>query len=270
MTVACILFINDYLGGDHMEQALVKTGRHAGWSDAESNLLWETADEAQQQGLPLKSVFERIAEKTGRRPNSIRNYYYAQVRRQKGDEPLPQRFVPFTEEEVDWLMTEVFKARSQGSSVRACLQRLSGGDHGLTLRYQNKYRAVLKTRPEYVKKLVERLRAEGVDCSAPEVNRRVRQSAEEAGCRLNESAYRSGDAELVRACETLTALIDASRREERFCAPQLVNAVKGFVRPLKNFLSMDDEGRRREMNDFAREMTGLIGQLEAQLPAGAV
>ena len=76
-----------------MEQALVKTGRHAGWSDAESNLLWETADEAQQQGLPLKSVFERIAEKTGRRPNSIRNYYYAQVRRQKGDEPLPQRFV---------------------------------------------------------------------------------------------------------------------------------------------------------------------------------
>lgn len=129
---------------------------------------------------------------------------------------------------------------------------------------------MLKTRPEYVKKLVERLRAEGVDCSAPEVNRRVRQSAEEAGRRLNESAYRSGDAELVRACETLTALIDASRREERFCAPQLVNAVKGFVRPLKNFLSMDDEGRRREMNDFAREMTGLIGQLEAQLPAGAV
>ena len=49
-----------------------------------------------------------------------------------------------------------------------------------------------------------------------------------------------------------------------------MNAVKGFVRPLKNFLSMDDEGRRREMNDFAREMTGLIGQLEAQLPAGAV
>ena len=63
-----------------MEQAITR-GRRTGWSDDESRLLWETADEAQQQGLPLKAVFERIAEKTGRRPNSIRNYYYAQVQK---------------------------------------------------------------------------------------------------------------------------------------------------------------------------------------------
>ena len=59
-----------------MEQsALSERSRHAGWSESESNLLWETADEAQQQGLPLKQVFEQIAQQTGRRPNSIRNYY---------------------------------------------------------------------------------------------------------------------------------------------------------------------------------------------------
>ena len=73
-----------------MEQAVARTGRRSGWSEAENHLLWETADEAQQQGLPLKVVFERIAEQTGRRPNSIRNYYYAQVR-ERGDDAQRKR-----------------------------------------------------------------------------------------------------------------------------------------------------------------------------------
>ena len=133
-----------------MDQAITR-GRRTGWSDDESRLLWETADEAQQQGLPLKAVFERIAEKTGRRPNSIRNYYYAQVQKREGGAQRPARFVPFTQQEVDWLMEQVLTARAQGQSVRSCLQTLSGGDHSLMLRYQNKYRAVIKSRPEYVK-----------------------------------------------------------------------------------------------------------------------
>ena len=127
------------------EQAITR-GRRTGWSDDESRLLWETADEAQQQGLPLKAVFERIAEKTGRRPNSIRNYYYAQVQKREGGAQRPARFVPFTQQEVDWLMEQVLTARAQGQSVRSCLQALSGGDHSLMLRYQNKYRAVIKSR----------------------------------------------------------------------------------------------------------------------------
>ena len=55
-----------------MEQVMTRMNRRSGWSDYENRLLWETADEAQQQGLPLKAVFERISEKTGRRPNSGR------------------------------------------------------------------------------------------------------------------------------------------------------------------------------------------------------
>ena len=108
-----------------------RAGRRSGWSDRENQLLWEMADEAQQQGLPLKAVFEQIARQTGRRPNSIRNYYYAQVRQHDGGEPRPARFVPFTQQEVDWLMEQVLVARSAGQSVRSCLQKLSGGDHSL-------------------------------------------------------------------------------------------------------------------------------------------
>ena len=82
----------------------IQRGRRSGWSDAEDKLLWETADEAQQQGLPLKAVFERIAQMTGRRPNSIRNYYYAQSREREGAQEHKARFVPFQEDEVEQLL----------------------------------------------------------------------------------------------------------------------------------------------------------------------
>ncbi|NLG23932.1 MAG: hypothetical protein GX558_01145, partial [Clostridiales bacterium] len=143
-------------------------------------MLWETADEAQQQGLPLKQVFERIAELTGRRPNSIRNYYYAQVRQRTGDRAHTARFVPFAEHEVNDLMYKVLRARAQGQSVRSCLQQMAGGDHSLMLRYQNKYRSVLKGRPELVRHITERLNAEGIACEMPEVRSRGHASLPEA------------------------------------------------------------------------------------------
>ena len=87
--------------------------RRSGWSGDETRLLWETADEAQQQGMPLKAVFERIARETGRRPNSIRNYYYAQVAKREGGSAHTARFVPFTEPEVARLMEQVLRDRAQ-------------------------------------------------------------------------------------------------------------------------------------------------------------
>lgn len=251
-------------------QETVRAGRRAGWSDQESNLLWETADEAHKQGLPLKAVFERIAERTGRRPNSIRNYYYAQVRTQKGDNEISARFIPFTDDEVEWLITEVLKGRAEGMSVRACLQKLAKGDHSLTLRYQNKYRAVLKTRPEYVKLLVDKLNNEGVSCTAPEVNHRTRLSAEGAAGKLMESAYKSGDSEIVRACETMTALIDASRKEERFLAPRFTEASAALIRLLKNFLCLSEDQKINEMNAFTEDTALLLGNLESLLPQSAL
>ena len=247
------------------EQAL-RNSRRAGWSDKETDMLWETADEAHKAGLPLKAVFESIAEKTGRRPNSIRNYYYAQVRRKSGDNTMTARFVPFTEDEVKWLIKQVLIGRSEGMSVRACLQKLSGGDHSLTLRYQNKYRAILKSRPEYVKKIVDELNSEGVSCTQPEVNHRMRVSADEAARKMNESAYRAGDNEIVRACETIASLIDSVRKGEGFSSPALLSAVSDFIRPVKNFVCLSENEQKKEMSAFVSEVKDLIGKVEAQMP----
>ena len=246
-----------------MEQAISKTGRRSGWSSAENEMLWETADEAQQQGLPLKAVFERIAEQTGRRPNSIRNYYYAQVRQRDDGDRHPARFVPFTQQEVDWLMEQVLIARAAGQSVRSCLQKLSGGDHSLMLRYQNKYRAVVKSRPEYVRELVDKLNEQGVACDPPTVNHREKADVAQSCARMEEAAHRSGDAELARACDTLSKYLQGLQQP----SSKLVDATQRLVSPVKEFIALSREERIPHMDEFCQELTVCISELESCIPA---
>ena len=54
-----------------MEQAIARTGRRTGWSESENKLLWETADEAQQQGLPLKAACKQAGEEFGIPKNQL-------------------------------------------------------------------------------------------------------------------------------------------------------------------------------------------------------
>ena len=240
-----------------------RAGRRSGWSENENKLLWETADEAQQQGLPLKSVFEKIARQTGRRPNSIRNYYYAQVRQHEDGQNHAARFVPFTQQEVDWLMEQVLTARAEGQSVRACLQKLSKGDHSLMLRYQNKYRAIIKSRPEYVREIVNKLNAQGINCETPQVNHRERADLGQSSQALTSEARRSGDAELARACDVLAQYLRGQRAAA--FAPALMEAAQEVIDPIKDFIALTSQARIEATDDFCADIAHRIGALEAQL-----
>ncbi|MBQ2956108.1 MAG: hypothetical protein IJE08_06580 [Clostridia bacterium] len=275
-----------------MDQSVMNINavRHAGWSEEENKLLWETADEAQLKGLPLKQVFEKIASQTGRRPNSIRNYYYAQVRQREGCQPPAPRFVPFAEEEVTALVEQVLRARAQGQSVRACLQEMSGGNHSLMLRYQNKYRSVLKNRPELIGHLVEKLKEEGVDCPAPEVRPRLHATPEQACASLTQAARSVTDGELIRACEVLTRAILSGRTAEPHAVQMdrlsvrldlyrlalsektaaisaLCAAADNLTVGLKDFLIRPEEEQKRLLSSFTREMTEKLGALEGCISA---
>lgn len=252
--------------------------RRAGWSQREANLLWETADEAQQQGLPLKSVFESIARQTGRRPNSIRNYYYAQVQKREGGPERVARFVPFEEDEVRGLMETVLRARARGQSVRSCLSGMAGGEHRTMLRLQNKYRSVLKTRPELVASLVEKLQGEGLQARLPEVKARPRVSIEGAVSDMNEAAR--GDPALVAACETLTRLmlsrseapksqlsvrLDLYRMaldEKHRALESLVERAETFIAPVKEYAANPAPDT---LAPFLETLKDAIGPLEASL-----
>ena len=246
-----------------MEQVISKMGRRTGWSESENKLLWETADEAQQQGLPLKAVFEQIAQQTGRRPNSIRNYYYAQVRNREDGQAHAARFVPFTQPEVDWLMEQVLIARAEGQSVRSCLQKLSGGDHSLMLRYQNKYRAVIKSRPEYVRGLVDKLNSEGISCDTPQVNHRTRTDLNASCEQMVAEAQRAGDPELARACDVFTKYLRERRASE--AGERLTEAVVALIAPIKDFLALPDDVRAGEIAPFCEAIAAKIGDVEAAL-----
>ncbi len=141
----------------------VKTRSRAGWHEDETTRLFTAVKEASATGAPLRSVFESLSGDLGRKPNSIRNYYYACLR-QKPDAAFLRAapFTAFTPEETHTLLRQVLMARGQGVSVRSCVMDMAGGDHTRMLRYQNKYRTVLKNRPEMIEAVREELRREGL------------------------------------------------------------------------------------------------------------
>ena len=144
-------------------QAASRPGR-SGWQHAETDRLFSAVKEASAAGKPLRSVFESLSGDLGRKPNSIRNYYYACLRQQPGADTRTPAFRPFTPEETHELLRQVLMARGRGESVRACVMALGGGSHSRMLRYQNKYRTILKTRPELIAQVCEELRQEGLPC----------------------------------------------------------------------------------------------------------
>lgn len=135
---------------------------HAGWSPLETEQLFALAAEAQGCGRPLKAVFDEVAARSGRKPNSVRNYYYARVKESGPEQYAHKRaFLPFTDEEARGLVEQVLTAQAGGESVRSCTLRLAGGDDKAMLRYQNKYRALLKNNPALVREVACALAAGG-------------------------------------------------------------------------------------------------------------
>lgn len=122
-------------------------GTHTGWTEQEDAALLERVLDARRMRKPLKTAFDAVAETTHRRPNSVRNHYYTQLKSSEQAEPA---FSPFSEEETDRLLNAVLLALSNGQSVRACTLHMADGDTRRMLRFQNKYRALLKTQPDRV------------------------------------------------------------------------------------------------------------------------
>ncbi len=185
-----------------MEQAIAARGR-SGWNSAEEALLSEAVDRCRAAGEPLKTAFTEAAARTGRRPNSVRNHYYASS---KGAGAAPA-FLPFSEEESLDLLKTVLQARSAGESVRACTLRIAQGDTRRMLRYQNKYRALLRSNPA----LVDQARRELAETGGPVFDPYAPAPAG-PGRPRKAAAERDTDALIRTLCESLMELL---RRTEQ-------------------------------------------------------
>lgn len=128
------------------------------WSDSEVKLLFEEVEKNKAQGGAMKDAFDSFAKKQNRKPNSVRNYYYAEISRLHADEGRAKdlgidlgkhqksEFAFFSQEEKDKIIDKIQEKLNQGCSVRKACYLLSGGDVKEMLRMQNKYRA--ETRAE--------------------------------------------------------------------------------------------------------------------------
>ncbi len=209
-----------------------------GWQESETDRLFRAVKEANASGAPLRSVFESLSEDLGRKPNSIRNYYYACLREQPNAERTPA-FTAFTPEETHQLLRDVLMARGRGQSVRACVMQLAGGSHSRMLRYQNKYRTILKHRPEMIAEVCEELRREGLPCPAA-----VPPSAENAP----EAAPRIDQADAA------------------FCDPDDAAAARLMAQPCVHYMleGLKELLRRAAHNEKAGELQQVIDRQKVQ------
>lgn len=184
-----------------------------GWQQEEIDLLFTAVSEAADKGKPLRDVFAEVGTALSRKPNSIRNFYYARVREMPELSARQTPFRSFTQQEVHDLLRHVLIGRGQGKSVRACVTQLANGDRAGMLRYQNKYRSILKNKPEMLMEVAEELRMEGLPC--PE---------NVAACRRYERAVRPEDA--------------AARLEPHLADP----AVRSMVENLVTLMERTPEG----------------------------
>ncbi len=149
---------------------MIATKNHIGWQADEDALLFEEVKRAREGNQSLKAVFERVSIITGRKPNSIRNYYYARIKEIDGglgaDLHNPA-FIPFTDDEIVDLLRTVLSAQAKGQSVRACTLDMGDGDNRAMLRYQNKYRSLIKSNEQLVRSVMEDMQNEGLPTFDP-------------------------------------------------------------------------------------------------------
>ena len=219
-----------------------------GWSDAEAALLADAVRQADASGASLRSVFEETGRQLSRKPNSVRNFYYLQLRpRETAGKTRAEPFVTFAEEEVQWLVREILMGKGQGKSVRACVLDLANGDRTRMLRYQNKYRAVLKKRPEMIGRIRQELEGEGYVCPDPVAEMQMKQMGKE------ETHFQH-----LQQLDRMKVQQDMMRMQ----LEDMQLAARNVMLLCKDFLALLPEEKQGNLEAFCRELTGRLMVLE--------
>lgn len=132
------------------------------WQDEEVKSLFKFVEVKKSEGLPLIKIFDEFAARVGRRQNSVRNYYYNEIKELTKNEKrkkqlkinismhvakTPEHFSKGEEQSVVNLIDKLVK---EGYSVRGACLKLAGGDATKMIRFQNKYRLIKKLKTKGV------------------------------------------------------------------------------------------------------------------------
>lgn len=115
----------------------------------------------------LKQVFKAFSIKWNMNENSVRNFYYLQLKKLQQDKHYlekcqinaeidKQELNYFNEDEKEWLVKNILQGLNNGYSVRGICTKLANNDANLMIRYQNKYRAILKHDSKYLEEIANK------------------------------------------------------------------------------------------------------------------
>ena len=143
------------------------------WTINQTKELFELVNQAVSDGVGLKSAFQKMSVSCGRSLNSVRNYYYSQL---KMFELVPtlaldlgitvvksarEQFELFKENEIDELMRGVLVGKANGVSVRSTIAKMSSSPKE-ALRLQNKYRSMIAHHKNKVTAIMNELSSQSI------------------------------------------------------------------------------------------------------------
>lgn len=244
-----------------------------GWTYEETDTLFREARAAGESGLPIKSVFDKVALLTGRKPNSIRNYYYLKLK--ENTDLGKTTFVPFQPDEVRSLMRTMLIEQAKGRSVRSIAMEMGASDKRAMLRFQNKYRSVVRSNPDYVQKVMQELTDEGLPCYNPFVRRALKKQRDISHT-LSELAQNLACAGVDADAffQSLSALAGKAAqpdgKTEQLARMQMQNKVlerqlSTLLTLNRSFLEMTGMERISHLGDYIQSLEQAVGQQESQI-----
>lgn len=145
---------------------------YCAWKDEEVKKLFNFVEQEKLKNKSLCDIFKNYALISSRKPHSVRNYYYAELKflEQNNDKATRLNIdlakhtkceqKAFSDSETKQVLINLLKLTQKGYSVRKACFELSGGNITNMVRYQNKYRTVLVKQPELLQECKQELNIE--------------------------------------------------------------------------------------------------------------
>ena len=119
----------------------------------------------------LSDLFREFAKTHGKSKGTVRNLYYALAKRSNTDAEFCKKYldgkpisvskiVEFNNLDERALIKKILTYKLNGKSVRSAVMDLANGDGKLALRYQNKFRNIIKNKKQLVNDIVLELKAD--------------------------------------------------------------------------------------------------------------
>lgn len=248
------------------------------------SLMKKEVNKSKEAAQPVNRAFEVIAEKSGLKFNTVKNYYYRYIHEKNNTPRGPERDgeppengmdvvgSTFTDQEVKELMKAMLLGQAKGKSVRGCANELAKNDKRLMLRYQNKYRNVLSGDPKYLEELMKEMSNDGLVYYDP-LRKQVIQGQsitaegelfENLGrlvSNINEIRSPNLDSFFMGLHELSSMALMYKRKDSKKNQEQFLSIIDRLIAINKEFLDLPPAGKLTGLSEYIRQVEDCISSI---------